>query len=219
MRNDDTAFTDIICNILGVMIIVATLGSFLRSAASEHDATESPDRPVEFPYQPPRWRVVQPFSTYYAVGAQGVVALNLEPIARLLAAETGRMKGEVEGITFELQDRWTFHKMGRPDLGIWEERDLDAYSLKTWLDLDALLANATTPQTVPELVAEVMRDNQGGGRSATFLVFASGMDHFVSIHDHLTRARVRFRWLAFPDGQPVTFVRNADQGATYEYRR
>lgn len=220
MLTDDTPFADIICNILGVMIILTSLGSltpFLRDADERPDDMQDPS--PEQPYRVPRWQMLPPFSTYYIVEARGVAELDLTPVARMLAENTDMLKGQAGGIDYELEDRWYFHKAGLRESGRWQEWDFDAYSLKVQPDLPSLLERTAAPQTASALSGHVADRNRAGGRSATFLVYASGMDRFVPIHRSLTEGRIQFRWIALPDGSPITFVRSATQDESYEYRR
>jgi hypothetical protein len=221
MQTDDTPFADIICNILGVMILLTSLGSFASFLVNK-DQTSEPEKnepQSEHPSLVPNWQMLPPFSTYYLVSEGGIVELDLSSIARMLVENTDVLTGRIGGITYELTDRWYFHKAGQPSLGRWEERDYDAYWLKIAVDMPVLLERTQAPQSPEDLSVHVEESRRMHGKSTTFLVYASGMDRFTSIYHKLTQEKSRFRWVALKDGSPITLYRSAGQDQVYEYRR
>jgi hypothetical protein len=212
---DGTSFADIVANLLGVFILLAMLALVLKASHSELAAERAvqPARTVLFQV-PPR-QALRPFIDFYLVDRDGVVRFDLEPLSEVAADPKAAAAGSLEptGLKYVLAARRDLVDYALPAAQLFRDMneynllfDIDTAGRPVWTDVETLLSELGSQR----------RDRPA--HQPLFYVRASGFDIFVTLHHRLTEEGVRFRWVAFEDGQQLRLYRDPSMFGRYDYR-
>lgn len=208
METDETtpgAFLDIATNLLAILLIV-TLFSLIGLRQPTEGASQLPAPPsagIRF-IEPQRYLFPR-FSRFYFVLAGQVVPWDQEAVVRALADAPDQRSGQTG------QGRFAW--LPEPLV----TRDIDTFQLRFWPERAALLADQTpwTEQRTEQLVIELADAAARQRIAPVFIVYADGMETFVTLYAQLQAAGLRFRWFARHPDEPLLIGRHPAQFTHY----
>lgn len=212
----DSAFVDVVSNILLVLIVTALL-LILTMGITGSDGQRRPNGTTALPFHEPQSLSNPPWSQYLVAVQGRLFELDLQAVALSLRENRLSLDGDVWlGETTQVR----FQLLGGDDLALRHElglptHDVDTFLLSLWLlptspkgaAVDSGLAALPRDQLVSRLMAQYRQDH----RAPTFFVYASGMDLFAPLNAELVKRGARFRWVAVEEDAPMEIYRDPSQ--------
>lgn len=217
----DSAFGDIVSNLLGVMLIITVL-ALIAGLGGQLNQARDEETKDDLLFAPPPHERFPPWSEYWVVKDGRFFRLELDAIVdeianNRLTPKGSNWVGRTAQLEFLWEDERALHTLGlAARIG---SGDADTYRLRMTLSSDWLASQSMAGSEDAALALLTERQQADPRRVPGIFVYASGFDLFSRLQPLLIRNHLRYRWTAHLEEEPMMLYRDPSQFTADDFRR